>query len=50
MTNIYSFVARISERKFKELLKMFCADVAALSASKLTVVNLAFTRKRAGFI
>src|SRR5450432_2597280 len=39
MTNRYIFDARISERKFKELLKMFCADVAALSASKLAVVN-----------
>src|SRR5450759_792241 len=39
MTNRYIFDARISERKFKDLLKMFCADVAALSASKLAVVN-----------
>jgi transposase len=39
MTNRYICDARISERKFKELLKMFCADVAALTASKLTVVN-----------
>src|SRR6266851_1387898 len=39
MTNRYLFDARISERKFKDLLKMFCADVAALSASKLAVVN-----------
>jgi transposase len=39
MTNRYIGDARISERKFKELLKMFCADVAALSASKLAVVN-----------
>jgi len=39
MTNRYIFDARISERKFKELLKMFCADLAALTAGKLTVVN-----------
>jgi transposase len=39
MTNRYIVDARISERKFKELLKMFCADVAALTASKLTGVN-----------
>jgi transposase len=39
MTNRYIFDARISEHKFKGLLKMFCTDVPALSASKLTVVN-----------
>ena len=39
MTNRYICDARISERKFKELLKMFCADVAALTASKLAGVN-----------
>jgi transposase len=31
--------ARIAERKFKELVKMFGADVPALTASKLAVVN-----------
>ena len=39
MRNRYICDARVSERKFKELLKMFCTDVSALSASKLTVVN-----------
>src|SRR5450432_3080570 len=39
MTNRYIFDARIWERKMKDLLKMFCADVAGLSASKLAVVN-----------
>ena len=39
MTNRYICEARISEHKFKELLKMFYNDVPALTASKLTVVN-----------
>src|SRR6266446_5065912 len=39
MTNRYICDARISERKFKELLKMFCADITALTASKLVAVN-----------
>jgi transposase len=39
MRNRFICDARISERKFKELLKMFCTDVSALSASKLAVVN-----------
>ncbi len=39
MTNRSIRDARISERKFKELVKMFCADVPALTAGKLTVVN-----------
>jgi transposase len=39
MTNRYICDARISERKFKELLKMFCTDISALAASKLAVVN-----------
>ena len=39
MRNKYICDARISEHKFKELLKMFCADVPALTASKLTVVK-----------
>ena len=39
MHNRYVFHARISERKFKELLTLFCADVAALTASGLTLVN-----------
>src|SRR5438874_2543313 len=39
MTNRYICDARISERKFKEVLKMYCADVAALTASKLVGVN-----------
>ena len=34
MTNRYIRDARISERKFKELVKMFCADVPALTARK----------------
>src|SRR5947209_16456441 len=39
MTNRFIFNARISERKFKELLKMFCTDIPALSASKLLGIN-----------
>ena len=31
--------ARLSERKFKKLLTMFCADVPALTASGLSTVN-----------
>jgi transposase len=39
MRNRYICEARISEAKFKELLKMFCNDVPALTASRLTAVN-----------
>jgi transposase len=39
MENRYIREARISERKFKELLMMFCVDVPALTASALTRVN-----------
>jgi transposase len=39
MTNRYIRAARISERKFKGLVKMFGADVPALTAGKLMVVN-----------
>ena len=39
MHNRYIFDARISERKFKQLLAMFCADVPALTASHLCMVN-----------
>ncbi len=39
MRNRYIGHARISEPKFKELLKLFCADVPGLTASKLAVVN-----------
>ncbi len=39
MRNKYIREARISERKFRELVTMFCADVAALTASRLTLVN-----------
>ena len=39
MVNRYIFDARLSERKFKELLTLFCADVPALTASGLTLVN-----------
>ena len=39
MVNRYIFDARVSERKFKELLTLFCADVPALTASSLSMVN-----------
>ncbi len=39
MNNRYIFNARISERKFKQLLKMFCTDIPASSASKLLGIN-----------
>ena len=39
MTNRYIFGARISERKSKGLLEMFCTDIPALAAGKLTGVN-----------
>ena len=39
MRNKYIREARISERKFRELVTMFCADVPALTASRLTLVN-----------
>ena len=39
MENRYIREARISERKFKGLLTMFCVDVPALTASALTRVN-----------
>ncbi len=39
MGNKYIREARISERKFLELVTMFCADVPALTASRLTLVN-----------
>ena len=39
MRNKYIREARISKRKFRELLALFCADVPALTASGLTLVN-----------
>ena len=39
MVNRYISDARLSERKFKELLALFCADVPALTASVLSAVN-----------
>ncbi len=31
--------SHLSERKFRELLRLFCADVTALSAASLTGLN-----------
>ncbi len=37
--NKYVTKSHLSERKFRELLKLFCADVTALSAARLTGLN-----------
>lgn len=37
--NRYVKMTHISERKFRELLKYFCADVSATSAADLTGLN-----------
>ena len=37
--NKYVTNSHLSERKFRELLRLFCADVTALSAASLTGLN-----------
>ena len=37
--NKYITKSHLSERKFRELLRLFCADVTALSAASLTGLN-----------
>ena len=39
MKNKYHFRSRISERQFRDILKMFCADITALAAAGLVGVN-----------
>jgi transposase len=39
MKNKYLFRARISERQFRGLLRLYCADVCALTAAQLAGVN-----------
>lgn len=39
MKNKYYFRARISERQFRHLLRLYCADVCALTAARLAGVN-----------
>jgi transposase len=39
MKNKYYFRARISERQFRHLLRLYCADVCALTAAQLAGVN-----------
>ena len=39
MTNKYIFQARISERKFRQVLRLFAADIPALTVAELCVLN-----------
>jgi len=45
MRNKYKKVAHISEGKFRELLKMFCMDIAALTVAKLIGLNVRTVQK-----
>ena len=50
MRNRYIFHARISEPEFRRVLEMFCADVGALTASKLTGLNKNTTHRLYGLL
>lgn len=39
MTNKYIFQARISERKFRQVLRLFAADIPALTVAELCALN-----------
>ena len=42
--------AHLSEREFRQVLKMYCADVGALTASKLTGLNKNTTHRLYGLL
>ena len=50
MKNKYLRHARISEREFRAILALFCADVEALKASRLTKVNKNTTHRIYGLL
>ena len=39
MKNKYQFRSRISERLFRDILRLFCSDICALTAAELAGVN-----------
>ena len=50
MRNRYLKHAHLSEREFRQVLKMYCADVGALTASKLTALNKNTTHRLYGLL
>jgi hypothetical protein len=48
--NKYLKHARISEREFRSILELFCADVEALKASRLAKVNKNTTHRIYGLL
>ena len=50
MRNRYLKHAHLSEREFRQVLKMYCADVGALTASKLTNLNKNTTHRLYGLL
>src|SRR4029077_8157425 len=48
--NRYLKHAHLSEREFRQVLKMYCADVGALTASKLTGLNKNTTHRLYGLL
>ena len=44
MKNKYIIRSRISERKFREILRLFCLDIEACKVAQITaIINICFT-------